>query len=158
MILFIQAVLRHHSGEGNGNHSSVLARRIPGTGEPVGSHRVGHDWRDSAAVPSLLCWLVPSCELRAAVSWGGPLGVVCRLLIQVASLVAEAQAPGHTGFSCGSQGQDCRLNCCGPRAELLCGTWDLPRSGTEPVSPALTGRFFTTEPPGKPWRACFRNK
>ena len=87
---------------------------------------------------------------RAAVSWGGPLGVVCRLLIQVASLVAEAQAPGHTGFSCGSQGQDCRLNCCGPRAELLCGTWDLPRSGTEPVSPALTGRFFTTEPPGKP--------
>ena len=35
-------------------HSSVLAWRIPGTGEPgglpsVGSHRVGHDWRDLAA-------------------------------------------------------------------------------------------------------------
>ena len=35
-------------------HSSVLAWRIPGTGEPVGlpsmgSHRVGHDWRDAAA-------------------------------------------------------------------------------------------------------------
>ena len=35
-------------------HSSVLAWRIPGMGEPgrlpsVGSHRVGHDWRDSAA-------------------------------------------------------------------------------------------------------------
>ena len=35
-------------------HSSVLAWRIPGTGEPgglpsMGSHRVGHDWRDSAA-------------------------------------------------------------------------------------------------------------
>ena len=35
-------------------HSSVLARRIPGTGEPggllsVGSHRVGHDWNDLAA-------------------------------------------------------------------------------------------------------------
>ena len=35
-------------GEGNGNHSSVLAWRIPGTGEPgglpsMGSHRVGHD-------------------------------------------------------------------------------------------------------------------
>ena len=35
-------------GEGNGNHSSVLAWRIPGTGKPggllsVGSHRVGHD-------------------------------------------------------------------------------------------------------------------
>ena len=34
-------------------HSSVLAWRIPGTGEPggllsVGSHRVGHDWSDLA--------------------------------------------------------------------------------------------------------------
>ena len=34
-------------------HSSVLARRIPGTGEPgglpsMGSHRVGHDWSDLA--------------------------------------------------------------------------------------------------------------
>ena len=35
-------------------HSSVLAWRISGTGEPgglpsMGSHRVGHDWRDLAA-------------------------------------------------------------------------------------------------------------
>ena len=35
-------------------HSSVLAWRIPGTAEPgglpsMGSHRVGHGWRDSAA-------------------------------------------------------------------------------------------------------------
>ena len=35
-------------------HSSVLAWRIPGTGEPdgllsLGSHRVGHDWGDLAA-------------------------------------------------------------------------------------------------------------
>ena len=34
-------------------HSSVLAGRIPGTGEPgglpsMGSHRVGHDWSDLA--------------------------------------------------------------------------------------------------------------
>ena len=27
---------------------------------------------------------------------------------------------------------------------------DLPDPGIEPVSPALVGRFFTTEPPGKP--------
>ena len=26
----------------------------------------------------------------------------------------------------------------------------LPNSGIEPVFPALAGRFFTTEPPGKP--------
>ena len=27
--------------------------------------------------------------------------------------------------------------------------WDLPRSGTEPVSPALASGFFTIEPPGR---------
>ena len=27
---------------------------------------------------------------------------------------------------------------------------DIPDPGIEPVSPALAGRFFTTEPPGKP--------
>ena len=39
-------------------HSSVLAWRIPGTGEPgglpsMGSHRVGHDWSDLAAAADL---------------------------------------------------------------------------------------------------------
>ena len=41
--------------KGMATHSSVLACRIPGTGEPgglpsLGSHRVGHDWSDLAAV------------------------------------------------------------------------------------------------------------
>ena len=40
-------------------HSSVLAWRIPGTWEPgglppMGSHRVGHDWSDLAAVAAEL--------------------------------------------------------------------------------------------------------
>ena len=39
-------------------HSSVLAWRIPGTGEPgglpsVGSHRVGHDWSDLAVAAAV---------------------------------------------------------------------------------------------------------
>ena len=46
-------------------HSSVLAWRIPGMGEPgglpsIGSHRVGHDWRDlaAAAAHDTMCkWL-----------------------------------------------------------------------------------------------------
>ena len=48
-------------------HSSVLAWRIPGTGEPggllsTGSHRVGHNWSDlAAAAGSLLAW-VPLCR------------------------------------------------------------------------------------------------
>ena len=42
-------------------HSSVLAWRIPGTGEPgglpsLGSHRVGHDWSDLAAAPNQWGW------------------------------------------------------------------------------------------------------
>ena len=41
-------------------HSSVLAWRIPGTGEPgglpsMGSHRVGHDWSDLAAAAWTPC-------------------------------------------------------------------------------------------------------
>ena len=43
-----------------------------------------------------------------------------------------------------------RLSNCGSWAQLLCGMWDLPRPGLEPVSPALAGRFSTTVPPGKP--------
>ena len=43
-------------------HSSVLALRIPGTGEPgglpsMGSHRVRHDWSDLAAVAAqVILW------------------------------------------------------------------------------------------------------
>ena len=43
-----------------------------------------------------------------------------------------------------------RLSSCGSRAQLLCGMWDLPGPGLEPVPPALAGRFLTTAPPGKP--------
>ena len=42
-------------------HSSTLAWRIPGTGEPggllsMGSHRVGYDWSDLAAAACPLSW------------------------------------------------------------------------------------------------------
>ena len=44
-------------------HSSVLAWRSPGTGEPgglssLGSHRVGHDWSDLAAAEVHACILI----------------------------------------------------------------------------------------------------
>ena len=44
-------------------HSSVLAWRIPGTGEPgglpsMGSHRVRHDWCDLAAAAAALFFLL----------------------------------------------------------------------------------------------------
>ena len=55
------------------------------------------------------------------------------------------------GFSsCGSWALERRLSSCGPQVYLLCGMWDLPGPGIEPVSPTLAGRFLTTVPPGKP--------
>ena len=40
---------------------------------------------------------------------------------------------------------------CGAQAYLFCSMWDLLGPGIEPESPALAGRFFTTEPRGKPY-------
>ena len=42
-------------------HSSILVWRTPGTGEPggqlsMGSHRVGHDWRNLAAAAAAISW------------------------------------------------------------------------------------------------------
>ena len=78
---------------------------------------------------------------RAFSSFGkrGPLFIaVCGPLTIAASVVAEHRL------------QMRRLSNCGSRAQLLRGTWDLPRPGLEPVSPALAGRLSTTVPPGKP--------
>ena len=79
----------------------------------------------------------------------GPLFIAVRGPLTIAaSLVAEHRL------------QTRRLSCCGSRAQLLRGMWDLPRPGLEPVSPALAGRFSTTAPPGKPpllifnWVVC----
>ena len=78
-------------------------------------------------------WAFSSCGER------GPLFTAVRGPLTIAaSLVAEHRL------------QTRRLSSCGSRAQLLCGMWDLPRPGLEPVSPALAGRFSTTAPPGKP--------
>ena len=50
-------------------HSSVLAWRIPGTGEPgglpsMGSYRVGHDWSDLAAAAGGTSGKEPACQCR----------------------------------------------------------------------------------------------
>ena len=49
----------HALGKEMATHSSVLAWRIPGTGEPgglpsLGSHRVGHDWSNLAAAAAYM--------------------------------------------------------------------------------------------------------
>ena len=73
----------------------------------------------------------------------GPLFIAVRgPLTIVASPIAEHRL------------QTRRLSNCGPRAQPLRGTWDPPRPGLEPVSPALAGRLSTTAPPGKPLTYC----
>ena len=68
----------------------------------------------------------PSCG-----KWG-PLFIAVRGPLTIAaSLVAEHRL------------QTRRLSNCGSRAQSLRGTWDPPRPGLEPASPALAGRFFS---------------
>ena len=50
------------------------------------------------------------------------------------------------------------LSSCAAWAQLLHGTWDLPRPGIESVSAALADGFFTTEPPRKPMHWLFLYK
>ena len=63
---------------------------------------------------------------------------------------------GGEGFaSCGWRAPELRLSC-GAAAQLLRSTWALPGSAIGPVSPALLGRFSTTEPFGKPSRTFLK--
>ena len=67
-----------------------------------------------------------------------------------ATLHCGAWASHCSGFSCcgawalgawASVAVACGLSSCGSQAQLLCGMWDLPRPGLEPVSPALAGEI-----------------
>ena len=87
----------------------------------------------AALGPRWFVWAFSSCGEQ------GPLfGAVHELLTAVESLVAGAQAPGYLGFSS-----------CSPQAQLLCGMWDPPGPGIEPVSPTLGGGLLSSAPPGK---------
>ena len=101
----------------------------------------------------LLCWVfIAACRLSLVAARSGySLVVVHEPLIAAASLIVEhrlqrmqASVAAVCGLcSCGSWVLEHRLNCCGAWAYLLYGTWALPGSGIEPVSPALTGEFFS---------------
>ena len=71
-------------------HSSVLAWRTPGTGDPgglpsMGSHRVGHDWSDLAVYIYIIFYLY----IFFGCSGSSLLCVVFSFLTAVASLVVE---------------------------------------------------------------------
>ena len=90
-----------------------------------------------------------SVRARAFSSCGkrGPLFIAVRgpLFIAVRGPLSIAAPP-----VAGHRLQTRRLSSRGSRAQPLRGTWDLPRPGLEPASPALAGRLPTTAPPGKP--------
>ena len=92
--------------------------------ESMGTQRVGHDQETDIFIFSCSEWGYPSVRCPGfSLQW--------LLLLQSTGSRAWAEQWGA-------------------RAQLLLGTWDLPGSGIKPVSPALAGEFFTTEPAGKP--------
>ena len=98
----------------------------------------------------LLCGLFSSCNRQGLVSSRG-----ARLLLEEASLVAKHGLQGTPLQQLqllGSRAQTQYSTHRGAQAYLFCNMWDLPGAGIEPVFPALSGRFFTIEPPGKPLR------
>ena len=106
------------------------------------------------------------CCTRASSSWGerGLLFIAVHGLLTAVASRCGAQALGAQASvvvarglsSCGVQAVERRLSSCGARAQLLCGMWDLPGPGLEPVSPALAGGFLTIEPPGEPRVLLFK--
>ena len=76
-------------------------------------------------------------------------GFSLQQLLSLQNQALGTQAPvvgAHGVSSCGSWALEHRL------MDLLHGIWNLPGSGIKPMSLALAGRFFTTEPPVKPWK------
>ena len=93
--------------------------------------------------------------------------MVCALLIAVASLAVDhglqgALASVATAFglsSCSSWAPEHRLNSCGARASLLCGTWGPPVAGIKPVSPILAKVASSPlSPQGSPLLGNFNHK
>ena len=109
-------------------HSSVLAWRIPGTGDrggllSVGSHRVGHDWSDLAA--NIIKW---KCQSLSHVwFFATPQSVAYQ-----ASLSMEFSGQKYwNGLPCPSLG-------------------NLPNPGIEPRYPTLQADSLLSELPGNP--------
>ena len=103
---------------------------------------------------SLLAVLVVRCHIGfslVAASPGSPLrlrwvGFSLRWLLLLGS--TGSRAPAQELQLPGSRAQAHELWCRGLAAPQWVGS---PQTSDKPVSPALTGEFFTTEPPGKPY-------
>ena len=89
------------------------------------------------------------CGLSLAAASGAySLVAVLGFLPEAASLVAEHTLQGAWASVVWFLGCGDRLSSCGAWASCPT-TWNLPRPGIQPVSPALADGFLTTGPPGK---------
>ena len=94
-----------------------------------------------------LCWVFVAQAFSELWRVGATLQLLCVASQCGGFSCCGAQALRHAGFSrCGSWALEQRLNSCGTWAYLLHSMWDPP---IPEIEPAMTGRFFTTEPPGK---------
>ena len=91
-------------------HSSVLAWRIPGTGEPgglpsMGLHRVRHDWSDLAAlcIPHLLSPLICGWTLRLfpslfVVNYNAAVNMGVNIYLQESDIISFVCINPEVGF------------------------------------------------------------
>ena len=137
--------------------SSVLAWRIPWVEEPgglpsMGLQRAGCDWatEQRPSYWSTLCVCVlavlglHSCAGFSLVAVWGHLIAVASLVAEHGLKVAWAQELWCTGSIVVAH----RLSCLS-----ACGIFWI---SDKPVSPAMAGRFFITETPGKPLAHSWR--
>ena len=96
-------------------HSSVLAWRIPGTGEPggllsMGSHRVGHDWSDAAAAAAAAaaCLLVFGSGMSSFRIFSVTLAAFVRGFIQAVKAVSAYVSQYYWGGAKGPSLRDVR--------------------------------------------------
>ena len=110
-------------------HSSVLAWRIPGIGEPgglpsMGSYRVGHDWSDLAAVAAAATSLSPGVtQVSPRTTWFVTTLTWYQHLEVVLVVLEERNGQLFTGTRGTSQGQT-RPHCPAPKTAQPSVYWD----------------------------------
>ena len=116
-------------GEGMATHSSVLAWRIPETEEPgrrpsLGSHRVRHDWSDSAAAAAAAVFHCVDASQFIHSHVGGHLGCcLFGFVMKRAAINIQVQVLCKHKFSfvsCQYPGGDCWVNGMHSFSFILC--------------------------------------
>ena len=120
-------------------HSSILAWRIPGTGEPgglpsMGSHRVGHDWSNLAAAADIKALICCCCSVAKSCPTLNPLQAH---ELQHARLASPSLSPRVCSNSC-PLSQWCYLTFLSSTALFSFCFQSFPASGSFPVSQLFT--------------------